>query len=151
MTRSAPIERPTEIHRGLPRVTPQASVVVVITRDDADKIMRVAIKRISLLFCGVPCLMSLWSVSAFGAERPLAHPTGLVVSTLPPFYTTVWIGGVPYYYANDVYYRWVPEQNGYEVVEPPQDADQPDSIPLNSMGEYLPATRPPNANSTGVL
>ena len=32
--------------------------------------MRVWIKRILFLFCGVSCLMSPWSVSAFGAERP---------------------------------------------------------------------------------
>jgi hypothetical protein len=35
------------------------------------------------------------------------------------------VAGIPYYYANDVYYRWVPEVNEYEVVEPPAGADQP--------------------------
>jgi hypothetical protein len=38
---------------------------------------------------------------------------------LPPFYQTVWVGSVPYYYANDTYYAQVP--GGYAVVEPPQD------------------------------
>jgi hypothetical protein len=52
-----------------------------------------------------------------------------VVTALPTFYTTVWIGGAPYYYANDVYYRWAPEQNAYEVVDPPQGADQPGVTP----------------------
>jgi len=46
-------------------------------------------------------------------------PLGVFVSVLPPFYTTVWYGGVPYYYANDTYYAWQPEQQAYEVVEPP--------------------------------
>lgn len=46
-------------------------------------------------------------------------PIGLFVPVLPPFYNTVWIGGVPYYYANDTYYVWSQGQNGYEVVEPP--------------------------------
>jgi len=56
-------------------------------------------------------------------------PAGLVVSVLPPFATTVWLGGVPYYYANDVYYQWQPNQNAYEVVSPPEGADQPGAPP----------------------
>ena len=48
-------------------------------------------------------------------------PVGLFVPVLPPFYTTMWIGGVPYYYANDTYYVWSQGQNGYEVVDPPGD------------------------------
>lgn len=48
-------------------------------------------------------------------------PTGLFVPVLPPFYTTMWIGGVPYYYANDTYYVWSQANSGYEVVDPPGD------------------------------
>ena len=44
----------------------------------------------------------------FVVTRP---PIGLVVTMLPPFYMTVWIGRVPYYYANDVYYPWDPANN----------------------------------------
>jgi hypothetical protein len=50
-------------------------------------------------------------------------PPGLVISVLPPFYSTVWLGGVPYYYADNVYYTWQPDQNGYAVVDPPDNAD----------------------------
>ena len=46
-------------------------------------------------------------------------PVGVFVPVLPPFYTTVWIGGFPYYYANDTYYVWRDPANAYEVVEPP--------------------------------
>ncbi len=46
-------------------------------------------------------------------------PFGVFVPVLPPFYTTVWFGGVPYYYANDAYYVWRPSENQYEVVAPP--------------------------------
>ncbi len=46
-------------------------------------------------------------------------PVGIFVSVLPPFYTTVWFGGIPYYYANDAYYVWRAQQRAYEVVEPP--------------------------------
>lgn len=53
---------------------------------------------------------------------------GLVISVLPPYYSTVWIGGIPYYYADNVYYTWQPDQNGYAVAAPPDNADQ-DSLP----------------------
>jgi hypothetical protein len=46
-------------------------------------------------------------------------PLGAFVSDLPPFYTTVWFGGAPYYYADATYYRWSGDHNEYEVVEPP--------------------------------
>jgi hypothetical protein len=46
-------------------------------------------------------------------------PLGAFVSDLPPFYTTVSFGGVPYYYADDTYYTWSGDHNEYEVVEPP--------------------------------
>ncbi|HYL71854.1 MAG TPA: DUF6515 family protein [Candidatus Dormibacteraeota bacterium] len=49
----------------------------------------------------------------------IGAPIGVFVPVLPPFYTTVWFGGVPYYYANDTYYVWHDGQNGYEVVDPP--------------------------------
>src|SRR5215831_11038061 len=49
----------------------------------------------------------------------VAPPVGLFVPVLPAFYTTVWFGGVPYYYANDTYYVWHQSDNQYEVVAPP--------------------------------
>lgn len=50
-------------------------------------------------------------------------PIGLRVSILPPFYTTLWVGGLPYYYADGVYYSWRPSERNYVVVEPPREAD----------------------------
>jgi hypothetical protein len=52
-----------------------------------------------------------------------------VVSVLPPFYSTVWVGGIPYYYADDVYYTWDPAQSGYVVVNPPAGANSPSPPP----------------------
>ena len=46
-------------------------------------------------------------------------PVGIFVPVLPTFYTTIWFGGVPYYYANDTYYSWNAQQNEYQVVDPP--------------------------------
>lgn len=76
--------------------------------------------------------------------RPYSHryvvvapPAGVVVPTLPAFYTTVWIGGIPYYYANDAYYIWRPERNGYLVTEPPADVDeQPQSVMTDELIIY---------------
>ncbi len=62
----------------------------------------------------------------------IAPPPGLVITALPPYYSTVWIGGIPYYYADNVYYNWQPAQNGYAVVAPPPNADQPTAPPADS-------------------
>lgn len=59
----------------------------------------------------------------------VAAPLGVFVPVLPLYYTTVWVSGAPYYYANDTYYSWDPAQNGYQVVAAPngQDAPPPDA------------------------
>jgi hypothetical protein len=46
-------------------------------------------------------------------------PIGAFVWFLPPLFTTVWFGGIPYYYANDTYYIWNSDHGQYEVVDPP--------------------------------
>ena len=50
----------------------------------------------------------------------VAPPIGIGVSFLPPFYTTVWFGGSPYYYADQTYYAWRPERREYVVTQPPR-------------------------------
>lgn len=42
---------------------------------------------------------------------------------LPLAYATYWYDGVPYYYANDVYYTWNPAYDGYTVTDPPPATD----------------------------
>ena len=42
---------------------------------------------------------------------------GAIVATLPPYYQTVYVQNVPYYYYNNVYYR--PSADGYVVVNSP--------------------------------
>ena len=63
--------------------------------------------------------------SYYSVVRP---PIGIIVPILPPYYTTVWFYGVPYYYANDVYYVWRPDLNGYLVTEPPAQQTGADPI-----------------------
>jgi hypothetical protein len=73
----------------------------------------------------------------FVVVRP---PVGLVISVLPPYYSTVWFGGIPYYYADNVYYTYQPDQNGYIVAEAPPNADDaatpPDAAPQMDLMIY---------------
>lgn len=66
-------------------------------------------------------------------------PIGLLVPLLPPYYTTVWWRGIPYYYANDTYYLWDAGQGEYEVVAPPAGIDTGGSVqppPSNELFAY---------------
>lgn len=42
---------------------------------------------------------------------------------LPLAYATYWWDGMPYYYANDVYYTWNPSYDGYVATDPPPVTD----------------------------
>ena len=59
------------------------------------------------------------NTSGPGAESVAEHTLGLMLSFLPDVYTTLWIGGIPYYRANDVYYRWRPDRRAYIVTALP--------------------------------
>ena len=62
----------------------------------------------------------------------VAPPIGVYVPFLPPFYTTVWVGGAPFYYANDTYYEYAGPNQGYEVVQPPSDASVSTQAPAGA-------------------
>jgi hypothetical protein len=57
-------------------------------------------------------------------------PIGVFVPVLPPFYTTVWVAGAPYYYADDTYYTYRGPQ-GYEVVDPPDEQAATTQAPVS--------------------
>jgi hypothetical protein len=65
----------------------------------------------------------VWYLPSSSGFTVVIPPYGLTVPVLPPFYTTIWVGGVPYYYADDVYYRWRPEDRVYVVAEPPAEIE----------------------------
>jgi len=44
---------------------------------------------------------------------------GLYFATLPYYYSTYWWGGVPYYYADNTFYRWDGAVGEYVTVAPP--------------------------------
>ncbi len=65
--------------------------------------------------------------------------TGLFVATLPYAYSTWWWDGVPYYYADDTYYRWNAGVGQYETVSPPpqlQPAGGGESAPASELIAY---------------
>ncbi|KPJ90820.1 MAG: hypothetical protein AMJ53_12880 [Gammaproteobacteria bacterium SG8_11] len=69
----------------------------------------------------------------FVVVRP---PMGVIVPILPPFYTTIWVGGIPYYYANDIYYVWRTDLNAYEVTSPPVKEDEPPRYVADELYAY---------------
>jgi Family of unknown function (DUF6515) len=71
----------------------------------------------------------------------IGAPIGTFVPVLPPYYTTVWVGGAPYYYANDTYYMWRDSDQQYEVVDPPDeqaaDTQAPPPEPPSAAGDVF--------------
>jgi uncharacterized protein DUF6515 len=65
----------------------------------------------------------IWYHHDGGRFVVIGPPIGVFVPLLPPFYTTLLIGGMPYYYANDAYYVWREPMHQYEVVPQPSDVD----------------------------
>jgi hypothetical protein len=61
---------------------------------------------------------------------------------LPLAYATYWYGGVPYYYANDVYYTYNPAYEGYVATDPPPIADSSGSADVAPLPGT--AATPPN-------
>jgi hypothetical protein len=74
---------------------------------------------------------------------------GWFLPVLPAFYATYWFGGIPYYYANDSYYTWSPDYNGYVQTEPPAGAVPDDGSTPPPAGAPPPAdnTPPPNGQA----
>lgn len=71
----------------------------------------------------------------------IAPPVGLVVEVLPPYYSSILLGGRTYYYANDTYYLYNPSERGFQVVEPPPGIETAAIVP--------PADSPPTAAGAG--
>ena len=70
------------------------------------------------------------------------------LGVLPGVYATYWWGGVPYYYANNVYYTWNPGYNGYVVTDPPPaDGEDSGSTSAPADGSYDSAEPGPNGAS----
>ncbi len=90
-----------------------------------------------------------WYLSSHGGYYVALPPIGLLVPFLPSFYTTIWVGAVPYYYAGGVYYVWEPQQKAYRITDlPAQDVVAEQSLlprrlfiyPLQGQSEQLQAS-----------
>jgi hypothetical protein len=79
---------------------------------------------------------AFWPRAYYGWGFPLFLPV------LPAIYATYYWGGIPYYYANNVYYTWNPDQNGYTVTDPPPvdgtagSTDDSNNQPANASDVY---------------
>jgi hypothetical protein len=63
-----------------------------------------------------------WGHGYYGGFYGARFGFGWFLPVLPAFYATYWFGGIPYYYANDAYYTWSPDYNGYVMTDPPAGA-----------------------------
>lgn len=66
---------------------------------------------------------------------------GFWLPVLPWYYTTLWYGGVPYYYADNTYYTWDDRVAEYQAVQPPSGSGQPAADPAGG-GAESPAGAP---------
>jgi hypothetical protein len=64
---------------------------------------------------------------------------------LPLAYATYWYGGIPYYYANDVYYTWNPSYEGYVATDPPPVTDQSGAAAGDAGAAVAPTAAPMTA------
>jgi hypothetical protein len=61
----------------------------------------------------------------------------LYFASLPLYYSTYWWDGVPYYYADDTYYRWDGGANQYVTVSPPQGLQGPGGPAAPAISELI--------------
>ena len=78
--------------------------------------------------------------------RVVAPPFGIGIRFLPSYCTTLWFGGVRYYYADDTYYLWHPDTEEYIVTTPPPEAAQPEEASTANPDVYAYPNRGQNAD-----
>jgi hypothetical protein len=66
--------------------------------------------------------------------RAISPPQGVLVQELPQGYSMRWVGGVPYFYADGLYYIWRERKRSYEVLP---------TAPAGDMGQHSDAPAPP--------
>ena len=79
----------------------------------------------------------VWYRPEAGHYVVIAPPIGVFVPVLPPFYTTLMLGGVSFYYANDAYYVWRAQEHQYEVVDPPQNVESATVTPPPAQNVFV--------------
>ena len=92
----------------------------------------------------------LYSAGMFYRSTPAGYvvvpaPMGAVVPALPPGYTVVYMGGMPYYYYGNAYYAAAP--NGYVVTAPPAIAAPVAAAPSVAPVQAAPVAQQPAATA----
>jgi len=54
---------------------------------------------------------------------PVTPPAGVLVRDLPKGYALRWVGGVPYFFADGLFYVWRERQQRYEILQYPPTGD----------------------------
>ena len=54
---------------------------------------------------------------------PVTAPAGVLVEELPASHSMRWVGGVPYFYADGLYYVWRERARRYEIMQSPPAGD----------------------------
>jgi hypothetical protein len=64
--------------------------------------------------------------------RAIEPPQGVLVPELPQGYAMRWVGGVPYFYADGLYYLWRERKRSYEILPTPPagDTGQRSDVPV---------------------
>lgn len=75
---------------------------------------------------------------------------GALLDSLPPRYDTVVVGGVPYYYSGNTYYRPYP-YGGYVVVQPPMAVQPVMAQPVMVQPEAAPVVAQSQEPAPGTL
>ena len=70
----------------------------------------------------------VWFRPYSGRYIVVQPPLGIFLPVLPSDYATLWVAGVPYYYADSVYYNVAPGR-GYVVVAAPPGVDSTQTAP----------------------
>ena len=63
-----------------------------------------------------------WYADRGGGVVVVRPPIGLTLGMLPPYYSTLWVGGIPYFYADGTYFLWRERERRYVVVDEPSAA-----------------------------
>jgi hypothetical protein len=73
--------------------------------------------------------------------RAITPPQGVLVPELPQGYSMRWVGGVPYFYADGLYYVWRERKHSYEVLPTPPagDTGQRSDVPATPRPKGVPA------------
>jgi hypothetical protein len=67
-----------------------------------------------------------WYEQRGGELVAVAPPAGVLVESLPDGYSMRWVGGVPYFHADGLYYVWRERSRRYEILQtPPADERAP--------------------------